>query len=802
MTSGQAWFDQHLTPSRRRRITHLEVVPARAGEHADFPEAVSPRLREALDNLGIHRPWRHQAEFAEHAFAGRSAVISTGTASGKTLGYWLPTLSAVIDGTVPWHDKPAGAAIRGATVLYLAPTKALAADQLRALGELGPIGVRAGLFDGDTPQQERGWVRQNADYVLTNPDMLHHGILPGHERWSGFLRSLRYVVIDECHTYRGVFGAHTALLMRRLRRICSRYGTEPVFLLASATMADPGETAQRLIGAPAAEIVIDTSPRPSTTFALWEPPLIVRPVASPAAEIAEVAESARPIEPTDDEAPTDLQAGVRRSAIAEGADLLTDLVVDGVRTLAFVRSRKGVETLADITRDHLSEVDPSLVDRVAAYRGGYLPEERRALEKALRDGTLLGLATTNALELGVDVNGLDAVLMIGWPGTRASVWQQAGRAGRADRDALAVLIARDDPLDSFVVHHPEAVFGRPTEAAVFDPDNPYVLAPHLCAAAAESPLRDEGPTGIDVFGVRARDVANALVAQGALRRRATGWFWTSKERATDLADLRGTGGTTVRIIEESTGRMLGTVDAAAAHRSVHAGAIYVHQGQQHLVVGLDDAEAVAVARRVDVDYSTHARTITEVSIVTTDRSHRLSSGVAVHTGLVDVTTQVVAFARRRLRSGEALDHTPLELEPRTLRTASVWWTLDDDVLEAAGIDLAVLPGAAHAAEHASIGLLPLTAICDRSDLGGLSTIRHADTGLLTVFVHDAVPGGGGFSARGYDRIRPWLETTRNTIAECPCSTGCPSCIQSPKCGNGNEPLHKAGAIALLDLVLA
>jgi len=813
MTSGQAWFDEHLTPHRRQRITHIETVPARIGQTGDWPAEVSDRLRTALEAIGVEQPWTHQVALADHAFAGRSSIISTGTASGKTMGYWLPTLTSIIDGSVPWRAPSLGAAQRGSTVLYLAPTKALAADQLRALHGLGPIGVSAGLFDGDTPRDERAWVRQHADYVLTNPDMLHHGILPGHVRWSGFLRALRYVVVDECHTYRGVFGAHTALLLRRLRRLCAHYGGEPVFLLASATVADPGATAERLIGQPVSEVLVDTSPRPRTTFALWEPPLITRPIGQrpleelPAPDALDAAVAVDHFDdPLDDqrsgpELPADLDVSARRSAIAEGADLLTDLVVDGVRTLAFVRSRRGVEALADITRHHLLDVDPSLVDRVAAYRGGYLPEERRALEASLREGTLLGLATTNALELGVDVSGLDAVLMIGWPGTRASLWQQVGRAGRKDRDALAVLIARDDPLDAFVVHHPDAIFGRPTEAAVFDPDNPYVLAPHLCAAASELPLLDEGSSGIDVFGPRARDVATALVSQGALRRRPSGWFWTSKDRASNLADLRGTGGPTVRIVEELTGRMLGTVDAAASHRSVHEGAIYVHQGRQYLVVELNEADAVAVARAVDVDYSTHARSVTEVSIITTDREQALGQGINAYTGLVDVTTQVIAFARRRVRTGEVIDHVPLELEPRTLRTGSVWWTVADEVLQASGIDSVTLPGAAHAAEHASIGLLPLTAICDRGDLGGLSTVRHADTGLLTVFVHDAVQGGAGFSARGYDRIHSWLDTTRRTIVDCPCSTGCPSCIQSPKCGNGNDPLNKVGAIALLDLVL-
>lgn len=775
-----------IAPGRRRdRLTHLEVVPEQLGVAVGWPTRAHPLLIEALKAQGIEAPWAHQAEAAVHAWAGRSVIQATGTASGKSLGYWLPTLSTLLD---------EGSTGRS-TVLHLAPTKALAADQRRTLDAFDLPDLRPGVFDGDTDREERAWVRRHARYLMTNPDMLHHGILPGHARWSRLLRGLRFVIIDETHAYRGVFGAHVALVLRRLDRLCQRYGSEPVFLLASATMARPEATAARLTGREVVAITTDSSPHAGRTFALWEPPPIIG--SDPLHHNDFGAGDA-----IDDDgfalAPDLPEA--RRSATAETADLLADLVVAGARTLAFVRSRRGVEAVATATRALLSEVDPVAVDQVAAYRGGYLPEERRDLEERLRSGDLRGLATTNALELGIDVSGLDCVLMAGWPGTRASVLQQAGRAGRAGQDSLAVLVARDDPLDRYVIHHPETLFGRPAEETVFDPDNPYVVGPHLCAAAAESPLTDEGPDGIDRFGPRARDVAETLVGQGLLRRRRDGWYWTSRDRASDLADLRGTGGAAVRIVEESTGRLLGTVDAGSSHRLVHPGAIYVHQGAEHVVVALEEGDAVAVVRPVSVDHTTHARSVTEVTIVETVRRTAWADA-HLCLGFVDVTSQVVAFARRRKGSGELLGEAPLDLPPRTLRTASVWWTLSAEQVEASGVNQVDLAGAAHAAEHASIGLLPLLATCDRGDLGGLSTALHPDTGRLTVFVHDAVPGGAGFAERGYLTAKTWLRTTRDAISDCPCQSGCPSCVQSPKCGNGNEPLDKAGAVALLDVLL-
>ncbi|MFD7586307.1 DEAD/DEAH box helicase [Kitasatospora sp. NPDC059811] len=754
-----------LSTSRGRsdRLTHTEHLPARPARYAPWPESIRPEIVAAALAVGVEQPWAHQAEAMNLAKSGQTVVIATGTASGKSLGYLAPVLSDLLDGTEARNG-------RGATALYLAPTKALAADQRRRAAELAPPRVRPALYDGDTPPEEREWVRQYASYVLTNPDMLHRGILPAHARWASFLKVLRYVVVDECHSYRGVFGSHVAQVLRRLRRICARYGSSPTFLLASATTADPAATAERLTGLPAQAVTEDASPRGPMVFGLWEPPLTEN-----------VGEHGAP---------------VRRTATAEAAHLLTDLVERQTRTVVFVRSRRAAELVALQTQDQLGR---PLADRVAAYRGGYLADERRALERALHTGRLLGLASTSALELGVDVSGLDAVLMAGYPGTRASLWQQAGRAGREAQGALAVLIARDDPLDTYLVHHPEALFAAPVEATVLDPDNPHVLAPHLCAAAAELPLTD---ADLELFGPSTAPLLPVLERRGLLRRRSDGsWYWTRRERAADAVDLRGSGGSPVQIVEADTGRLLGTVDAAAAHTTVHTGAVHLHQGRTFLVRELDLENSVALVEPADPPYTTAARDITSISVLDTDTTVPWGEG-RLSFGSVEVVNQVVGYLRKRISTGEIMGESKLDLPPRTLRTRAVWWSVTEDQLLDADLPLDQLPGAAHAAEHASIGLLPLFATCDRWDIGGVSVPLHPDTELPTVFVYDGHPGGAGFAERGFQRAVEWLTATREAIASCECERGCPSCVQSPKCGNGNEPLDKAAAVQLLDVLLA
>ncbi|CAN5313331.1 MAG: DEAD/DEAH box helicase [Nocardioides sp.] len=753
-----------LSAGREGRLVHVEQLPTREADTVAWPAWVDPQLVSAYAGRGVRAPWRHQVVAADAAYSGTHVVLATGTASGKSLGYLAPALTTILNKRGPRGERRASA-------LYLAPTKALAQDQLAAIAALG-LDVRAVTHDGDSSREQREWTREHGEYLLTNPDMLHRSMLPGHERMAPFWSALRYVIVDECHHYRGLFGAHVAQIMRRIRRVAAHHGADPVFVLASATVAEPVEAARQLTGLDHLGVTVDGSPRGAVSIGLWEPPMT-----------AYAGENGAP---------------VRRAATTEAADLLADLVASGTRTLAFVPSRAGAERVAMAAAAHLAEVDASLPATVAAYRGGYLPEERRELEAALRSGTLLGMAATSALEMGIDIAGLDAVLMAGWPGTRTALWQQVGRAGRGAGDALGLLIARDDPLDTYLVHHPEAIFGAPVEATVFDPSNPYVLAPHLCAAAQEIPLTTPD---LALFGPTSAQVTLDLVEAGMLRQRPRGWFWTDRGRAADLADIRSVGGDPVQLIEDGTGRVVGIVDADRAHSTAHTGAVYLHRGETWLVDELDLAESVAHLTPTAVDFTTTAREVTEISIVA-EAEHNGWRQARLSVGTVEVSHQVVSYLRRRASTGEVIAEEPLDLPVRTLSTTAVWWTLPDAALEAAGLAGSDIPGAAHAAEHCSIGLLPLFATCDRWDIGGVSTARHPDTGLLTVFVYDGRPGGAGFAMRGYRTARAWLEATVETIRLCECDDGCPSCIQSPKCGNGNNPLDKAGAILLLDTLLS
>ena len=877
---------------RDGRLIHLQRTPARPGRHADWPEWADPDLVAAYRRIGVEHPWTHQVAAAQSAHAGHHTVLATGTGSGKSLAAWLPALSDILTAQSPGADSRISAHGRRPTTLYLSPTKALAADQAasldRLIGELEavqreagtPTGslrtVRAGTCDGDTPLPERDWVRAHADIVLTNPDFLHFSLLPGHERWSRLLRGLSYIVIDECHAYRGILGAHVALVLRRLLRLVARLrprGPQPVVLCASATAAEPALTAARLIGVDPDDVVAvtdDAAPAGERTLALWQPALRdpwVLPTPgdggpasastpSPAALMdtgssADSPDAPRAAAPPDSAEPDSGDPGedpsARRSAVVEAAELLVDLLSVGARALVFVRSRRSAEVVAERARHTLGLSLPELVGTVSAYRGGYLPEERRALEADLRSGRLGALATTNALEMGIDVTGLDAVLIAGWPGTRVSLGQQAGRAGRAGGRGLAVLIASDNPLDAYLVHHPEAVFAAP-EATVFDPTNPYVLAPHLCAAASEAPLR---ASDLALFGLADDTLLRELEGRGALRRRPTGWFWNVNlpGRPQDLTSLRGDGPPEVPVVEADTGVVIGTVDGAAADSTVHEGAVYVHQGRVYVVEELADDVAL-VRQKAAVGYRTRARSRSSVRIIAEreqqvwgrpvqtvpDDCHEPSArepaepagsgagpdpagdgqaesapgngheppGTAAITwsfGSVEVTSQVTGYQRMALPGGEVVSQHALEMDEHVLPTAAVWWTIPQEVCEAAGLVPTDLPGALHAAEHASIGMLPLLATCDRWDIGGLSTAAHPQTGAPTVFVHDGHAGGAGFAERGYRAGRDWLEATLAVIEGCGCASGCPSCVQSPKCGNNNEPLDKAGAAVLLRLLL-
>jgi DEAD/DEAH box helicase domain-containing protein len=761
LSEGRA-LDVLRAAQRAGELVHLTHIPGQAGRTTCWPETIRPEVAAALAARGIPAPWTHQAEAAGLARAGTSVILATRAASGKSAAYLAAALSEILD---------------GGTVLYIAPTKALAADQLKAISDLGVAGVRATCYDGDSSAAERAWARSHANYLLTNPDMIHSGLLPNHTRWRGFLRRLRVVIVDECHGYRGVFGSHVAQVLRRLRRVAAHHGAPgsacgPAFILASATIADPAVCARRLTGLDVVSVTEDGSPRAPLTFALWEPPLLH----------------------------TYTGARARRAATSEASDLLAALVKAQIPALAFIRSRRGAETVALAARDALggsAEERLAGVGSVAAYRSGYLADDRRSLEAGLRQGRITGMAATTALELGINVTGLDAVLIAGWPGTWASLWQQAGRAGRAGQGAAAVLIARDDPLDTYLVRHPETLLSHPVEATVLDPDNPYVLAPHLCAAAAELALTDRD---MEIFGPAARQVTDDLTRQGRLRRRPAGWH-SIRRQAAAATSLRGAGLAPVLVVEEATGRLVGTVDEPSAPLLVHDGAVYLHQGDSYLVRRLDLADRVALVEPGDPGYTTTAREVTQVE--TGAELQRMTWGEAgLHFGEVRVTRQVTGYTRRRADTGAPIDDTPLDLPPRHLLTRAVWWTVSAGSrgrLAAAGADLA---GAAHAAEHACIGLLPLFATCDRWDVGGMSADLHPATGRLTVFVYDGCHGGAGFAERGFQAAADWFRATRLAITGCDCDTGCPCCVQSPKCGSGNHPLSKAGAVALLDILLA
>ena len=842
------------------QVTHIHTVPAREASYAPWPQWLHPRVVEAFESLGIAEPYAHQVQAANAAHAGLDAalaasaarygwqagrigaeyaeasvkstgsgghvIVATGTASGKTLSYLMPTLDAIYRASCgePVSLTSAYSGVENlnnrANVLYISPAKALSADQLTALTSYNLPGLHAASYDGDTPTGERRWIREHANFILTTPDMLNYSILSNHRQWASFLRGLRYVVLDEAHSYRGVFGAHIANLLRRLRRVCALYRTVPVFYGASATSSNPVESFSKLIGVPQQAVTAvteSTSARGETTVVLWEPEFM------PPKAQNQLAKGARSTQQQAVQSKAEQEAPRRVSPVEQGSQMLTDLVLSRTRSLVFAGSRRSVEILSQKTQRYLDEVEAGLAHRVAAYRAGYTPEERRELERKLRNGELLGLASTSALELGIDISGLDAVIVAGWPGTRASFMQRVGRAGRSGQDALAVLIADDNPLDTYLVHHPEAIFGREVEATVFDPTNPYVLSPQLCAAAQEAPIRAEE---LSLFGPHTAALLDRLVQQGYLRRRPDGWYWTHAESAADLVDIRGTGGGPYQLIDAEDGTLVGTMDAAHAMSQGHPGAIYIHQSAQYVVESLSEGERVILLSRVYPDYYTRAVENTEVRILA-ERA-RVSYGVpagitgqdvantvpdpapetgeqlaplTMHRGQVQVTDQVTGYRRFSVYGGEYLGEEAQPMPPEVLMTEAVWFTFEPSYLFGAGVTEEDGPGTLHAAEHAAIGLLPLIATSDRWDLGGLSTLLHVDTGRPTIFVYDAAPGGAGISERGFNAVTQWLSATLEAIESCGCDNGCPSCVHSPKCGNRNEPLSKHGARALLQVML-
>ena len=761
--------------------TYCVTQPGRQARHGRWPGWVPQELIQGLEQHDIGAPYLHQEQLAQALFHGTDCVISTGTSSGKSLGYQLAILSTL-------HAE------KDARALYLTPTKALGADQVGALSRLAaflppvpPLGIAA--YDGDTPPHARRALRESARVIFTNPDMLHFGILSNRQQWAHFLRNLRYVVVDEAHAYRGVFGAHVALVLRRLRRLCQRYGASPTFAVATATSFDPAGHAQMLLGTPVAVVTEDHSPRGRRTLALWQPGMVETAAGPPA----------------------------RRAASTEAAGLMSVAVKNGARTLTFVRSRRQAETVALAAQEELAlQGRADLGTRISSYRAGYLAEDRREIERRLDSGELLGVAATSALELGIDVGGLDVVITAGYPGTRASFWQQAGRAGRRGQQSLAILVARDEPLDNYLLQHPEALIDAPVEQIVFDPTNPYVLSAHMYCAAVESPLT---LADVDRFGgAAAQRVIDLLTDAGMLKARRTGWYaiypaaerlraqpeLLSPDEAHARVDLRGGGGSVVSIVDHSDGRVLGTVDSARAPAQVHPGAVYLYRGESFVVSALDIQQGLALVNKEQPEWTTYARSETTITITADPDADKLFSpaeGVWVSLVPVQVTTRVTGYTKT-LPGGEVVESVALDMPPQELDTMAVAYTVDPLILQRLGISAADTPGTLHAAEHAAISLLPLIATCDRWDIGGVSTALHEDTAMPTVFVYDGYPGGAGFAQAGFSRFAQWIEATYTQVKECPCESGCPACIQSPKCGNGNHPLHKSGAIRLLGALAA
>jgi DEAD/DEAH box helicase domain-containing protein len=744
LEAGRA--DERLVHETRRRSQSAATEP--------LPDDLHPAVRDALEASGVGSLYVHQAEAWERSADG-PVIVTTGTASGKSLCFNLPTLDVL-------HRD------RHARALYLYPTKALAQDQARALHALGLAGIRPAIYDGDTPRGERSAIRKRANVILTNPDMLHVGILPNHPAWGDVLSNLAVVVVDEAHVYRGVFGSHVANVLRRLRRLAAVYGTAPRFLLASATVANPGELAAALSGLDDFALVErDGSPQAERRIAMWNPPLL-------------------------DEA-----LGVRGSPLREATELLVGRVRRGARTICFMKSRKAVEVIAlETARALREEGEPELADRVAPYRAGYTPAQRRELERRLVEGDLLGVVATDALELGIDIGALDAAISVTFPGTVASLRQQWGRAGRRG-SGLAVYVAGEDALDQFFCRHPDEFLDRPVEAAILDHESQDIHLQHLLCAAHEGPLDDNDA---DFLGPRWRGYAELLAQRGELvQRRGAFTLRRPEDYPAARVSLRSASGDSFAIVDAESGEVLGTVEAARAFSTAHDGAIYLHLGRSYEVRGLDLEGRAAFVAPFSGDYYTQPKRESATDI---ERllGRRVALGVTLSFGMVAVTEQVIGYQRKRLVDHEVLDFNPLDLPETTFSTQALWYELPDELLS--GLPLDALLGSLHAAEHSQIAVLPLLAMCDRWDIGGLSTNFHPQTGRATIFVYDGHPGGVGISRRGFEEFERLVGDAHRLIAECPCRSGCPSCVQSPKCGNLNEPLSKHGARELMATMLA
>jgi len=721
-------------------VAYVTTEPARRPRLEPIPDELDPRVRE---RLGVDALYVHQVEAWEASRRGEHVIVTTGTASGKTLAFNLPVLDELA-------REPKSRA------LYLYPTKALAQDQLRTIQALKVPKVRPAIYDGDTESERRWQIRKWANLILTNPDMLHVGVLPHHDRWGDVLQNLRYVVVDEAHVYRGVFGSHVGNVLRRLRRAAAMYGADPRFVLTSATIANPAELAYSLLGVEATVVGSDAAPKAERTILLWNPPLL------------------------------DEELGVRASALGDASRLLATFAQRRLRTICFAKSRKAAELIHRFAVQRLD--DPELRARLAPYRAGYTPAQRREIERRLVEGELLGVSATDALELGIDIGLLDCAISVGFPGTVASLRQQWGRAGRRGH-GLAVMIASEDALDQYFMREPETLLNRRVEAAILDHANPRVLDGHVRAAAFEAPIDDADRA---TLGDAALERAAVLPE---LQHTPRGYVWAGKDYPAARIALRSASPESFSIVDVTSGALLGLVETARAYWTIHEGAVYLHLGEPYLVRELDLVARHALVEPFGGDWYTQAKKETMTEIAEPLRTER-RLGMDVTFGRVVVTEQVVAYQRKSIRDQATIDLNPLELPQTEFETEAIWYLPESAHLSGLEQEPALL-GTLHAAEHAMIAILPLWAMCDRWDIGGLSTNIHPQTGRPTIFVYDGHSGGVGITERGFEVFEGWVEDTAKMLAGCPCERGCPSCVQSPKCGNLNEPLDKHGALTLL-----
>ena len=738
-------------------MVHLEQIPSREAKSAQVDPPLDERITAKLESEEMTPLYRHQVDAIHALREGKNVIVATPAASGKSMCYNLPVIEAILDD-------------RSARALYLYPTKALAQDQSTKLAALAPDErkVRHGIYDGDTPSLDRAGIRRRSQIVMSNPDMLHVGILPNHRAWYQFLRGLRFVVIDEAHVYRGVFGSHVANVLRRLRRLCAAFGSSPQFILCSATIANPGEHAEELVGMPFEVIEEDGSPYGGKDFVFWNPPMI------------------------------DIAEGSRRSTNSESTQLFSELLRRHTRTMTFVRSRRLAELIYVYTRDQLKPTHPGVAKRIAPYRASYLPEDRRRIEHDLFEGNLLGITTTNAMELGVDVGNLDATIMNGYPGSIASSWQQAGRSGRRGERSLSVMVALNNPLDQYLMNHPETFFGKTNEAARISPSNPYVLKPHLLCAAYESPLTLDDT---QYFGPDLLWYADELIEDEFMHSRLGRWHLRPEiTYPSQQVNIRSASSAFYTLVEESSGVILETVSEDTAFMQLHPGAIYLHQGEPYLITDLDLESQTAYATSTDAPYYTEVRDFTETRVLNVFK-HKEAGLTTAYLGEVNVSSHVVGFKRKAHYTDDVLGEEYIQLPPQSFDTISVWFDVPPDTLRLIHDEKLNLAGGLHAVEHAAIGLLPLFALCDRNDIGGISTPLHPDTGKPQVFIHDGHPGGVGVAERGYEIIEELWQAAYDVISECPCEAGCPSCVHSPKCGNNNQPLDKEVAKLLLGAFL-